>query len=437
MRGASYAGPIRRASSSIDSTEAVHRTTSVGSVSPTSSSPIFRPNSYISSPPVPAPISTASPSNITRTGSSPSAVGLGFTRQLSTGSSSQPFGQRSPLAPPLSSSPRPIPSPSAPTPRPYPHPGGSYSRSYGRGSSGGSLSGGENSWAGPESLGRRTGRMSFDGRYSPAYAGYGGIRRALDHEVVEEDSKRFLDDAEDDSSDINSFLNMIDSRPQLSAREDMMTSRVQLEEALKGMRASVALQRRTSRLSIREDVRPIIRTAVASPPLSTTSTATDTTAKGSNQPQPQPLTRVDSAPITFPQYRPRTSAVITTTGFDLSHQQSTDTPPNNSSTSSINSQQSRSAYEDEPVGRLELSQDPEAPISDDRGRDAGWISEGNGGGRSRDVTPSAIQFRRGAPTQPGVPRSASDYFSRRQRQERQRESPDSNQGSPDFIAWNG
>lgn len=110
-------------------------------------------------------------------------------------------------------------------------------------------------WGGPESLGRRGGshRLSAEGISTTV-----GSRRSvsgfdtLDEGVVSTSTtpesklplsapKRFADNAEDDSEDINSFLGLIDSKPQLrrsgvlgsSSNSMMISSRVQAEETLR------------------------------------------------------------------------------------------------------------------------------------------------------------------------------------------------------------
>lgn len=353
-RGASYtgAGGIQRASSGLSSSPSggagpLHNRRP--SFTSGSSSPIFRAGSYMSPGGGGATLSSSPSgptSNINRTNSS--SLGLGFARQqqqpgaVQAGPSGLSVGRGSPLAgvgaalaagqapfpstttstAPLptspgvgvslgsaTSNPRPIPSPSSGpgvNPRPYSYSGGSYSRSYGKGSSGGSISGGDGSgvWGGPESLGRGRGGGRFGsggGSGSGFGYGYGGRIQsgagiggsAPKPEVEEKDPKRFIEGREDDSSDINDFLSLIDSRPELSRvgaggnsalGGSMVMSKATVDEQLRALRGSVyaadgagrglpgpsppapsglgilgrttSLRRQTSRLSIEEEREP-------------------------------------------------------------------------------------------------------------------------------------------------------------------------------------
>ena len=374
---------------------------SFASGSPSSSSPIFRASSYISASPQP---SSGPTSNINSLPSSrpsmPSAIS---------------FGTRSPLAPPLpnvasgiaSAAPRPVPSPSGSQPlRPYSS--GSYSRSYGRASSGGSISGGEASgnWAGPESLGRRGGRLSFDGRQRPTFT-------TLAEGVATSDERRvFLPQAADDSEDINSFLGMIDSRPELQRTEamgaSMIVSKSQADQTLKKLAGSVyapqggspteysprtasTLLRGPSRLSIEEES-PMRRSSSEPDPPSTSRFPRRASTLG-DPPSPPPYfiplpSSPASNPLSFPRYIPRNPATITT-GFDLSHSA---LPSATASVASLSggegsaTEPSGSYGEEEAVGELELGDEE----GEERGR--AW---GERERVSRDATPAARRFGAG------------------------------------------
>ncbi|GAA5935676.1 hypothetical protein JCM1841_004940 [Sporobolomyces salmonicolor] len=256
---ASYTGSgIQRASVSPSYTT-IARRTSLTSVAPlavsgspsSGGSPIFRPGSY--APAVPATSawagSFAPPSRQPSTGLPPNAT---HSSQLS-------FGARtSPLAPPVqagpsnlgATAPRPIPAPS-PSARPYSYASGgtgsgSFSRSYGRGSSGSGGGGGIGEWAGPESLTRRaSSRLSFG-----AATGTGSLGRS--GRLVEE-QRSFVGEMKppEDADDINSFLRMIDSKPDLRGGLDAsrsapggggaasMLRKQDVDEQLKALRGSV------------------------------------------------------------------------------------------------------------------------------------------------------------------------------------------------------
>ncbi|BGP25085.1 autophagy protein 13 [Rhodotorula toruloides] len=246
--GAGGAGGIERASPS-----SVPRRPSMGS-SGASGSPIFRPGSYFASAAATGGLSS-SPSYsygpITRQQPLASTTGASPSSQLSSG-----ISPRSPLVPQgaAAPSPRPIPAPSS-SPytgtRAYSYssqpPGvygsqGSYtaSRSYSRGGS----SGGSGEWGGPESLGagasgigrpRASSRLSFGAAGSPGVAGVRGTSRLgtmmRQHDeararlgvvgVSAEEKKRFIHDGgtPEDADDINSFLSMLDSKPDLRGPE--------------------------------------------------------------------------------------------------------------------------------------------------------------------------------------------------------------------------
>lgn len=238
---------IERASPSV-----VPRRTSMGS----SGSPIFRPGSYFTSAAAAGGLSSSpsySSGPITRQQPPASTSGASPSSQLSSGVS-----PRSPLVPQsvaAAPSPRPIPAPSS-SPyagtRAYSYssqpPGiygsqGSYtaSRSYGRGGS----SGGSGEWGGPESLGvgasgigrpRASSRLSFGAAGSPGVAGVRGTSRLgtmmRQHDEARarlgvvgsssaEEKKRFINEGRtpEDADDINSFLSLLDSKPDLRGLE--------------------------------------------------------------------------------------------------------------------------------------------------------------------------------------------------------------------------
>ncbi|BGP08544.1 autophagy protein 13 [Rhodotorula toruloides] len=246
--GAGGAGGIERASPS-----SVPRRPSMGS-SGASGSPIFRPGSYFTSAAAAGGLSS-SPSYsygpITRQQPLASTSGASPSSQLSSG-----ISPRSPLVPQgaAAPSPRPIPAPSS-SPyagtRAYSYSSqpagifgsqGSYtaSRSYGRGGS----SGGSGEWGGPESLGagasgiarpRASSRLSFGAAGSPGVAGVRGTSRLgtmmRQHDEARarlgvvggaaEEKKRFINEGgtPDDADDINTFLSMLDSKPDLRGLE--------------------------------------------------------------------------------------------------------------------------------------------------------------------------------------------------------------------------
>ncbi|KAK4704832.1 autophagy-related protein 13, partial [Phenoliferia sp. Uapishka_3] len=227
------------------------RRPSLTSISGSSGSPIFRPGSYLSSPPLSSSPLTGPTSNINRVSSSPRSItqSSGVVSGTSTA-----IGSRSPLGAP---SPQSTPTP----PRPIlgaavsgssgsqpmrPYSSGSYSRSYGRGSSGGSISGGEASatWGGRGG----SSRLSFEGRYGSI----GRTTTVIHHTdgagaVDSGEQKRFLETAEDDSDDINSFLGLIDTRPELvksataATAASAILSKTQADETLRRLMASVQL----------------------------------------------------------------------------------------------------------------------------------------------------------------------------------------------------
>ncbi|SGY93397.1 BQ5605_C037g11588 [Microbotryum silenes-dioicae] len=247
-RGASYSSQIQRATNGGTAAQQIQGSSSLrrpsfttSNSSPVSSSPIFRASSYLSSPPLPQHALSSSPStgptsNIHRSGgqsstNTPSSLGLGFARQqqyyqqevgfvpapssgagassgtVTTGSTPMNMVARSPLSGATQTAPRPIPSPSSAIAMPrYSSGGGSYSRSYGRGSSG------------PGSYGSLTGGAltgdQWGERRSPLTA-TGQAQARTPFGASEPDPKKFLETAEDDSDDINAFLGMIDSRPEL------------------------------------------------------------------------------------------------------------------------------------------------------------------------------------------------------------------------------
>lgn len=371
------------------------RRQSFTSGSPSSSSPIFRAGSYLGSP----QISTSGPtSNIHRSSSSPSSYPYGGEpssslrtsslpyqqplpqTQQPTGQSSLSFTSRSPLSPPVqqsnlaSGAPRPSLYPSSSSPGSGSSPqampimrqysssfaGGSRpsSRSFGQGSSLGSQSGGDGSpniVSGSESLGRKVGRLTFDGRASS----FTRIQQSAEESTMERRT------AAEDSEEINEFLGMIDSRPDLlrggsstsgvgggveGGGGSMILSKIQAEEELKrfgsvygsspsnldlndgsgmsgGRRSS--LRRRPSKLSIEEEEPPFAgtmdgeaksrnRSSPSSFPLRTSYAASRT-----NSPQPpstisrfytptSPSASSNSSPVptnlAFPQYIPRARA---------------------------------------------------------------------------------------------------------------------------------
>ncbi|GAA5912327.1 hypothetical protein JCM5296_006835 [Sporobolomyces johnsonii] len=256
---ASYTGSgIQRASASPSSTTIARRTSLTSATplavsgSPSSGgSPIFRPGSYALAAPATSASSAsfAPPSRQPSTGLPPNAT---HASQLS-------FGARtSPLAPPVqagpsnlgATAPRPIPVPSSST-RPYSYASGgtgsgSFSRSYGRGSSGSGGGGGIGDWAGPESLTRRaSSRLSFG-----AATGPGSLGRSA--RLVEE-QRSFVGEVKppEDAEDINSFLRMIDSKPDLRGGLDASRSAMggggaasvlrkkDVDEQLKALKGSV------------------------------------------------------------------------------------------------------------------------------------------------------------------------------------------------------
>lgn len=401
-----------------------------------SSSPIFRAGSYISAPPSQ---STGGPTN---------------PHRLS-------IGARSPLAPPFppnvasgiaSAAPRPIPNP---TPRSY---SGSLPRSFGRGSSNGSGSGdAPGNWAGPESLGRRTGgRVSSgdSGSVKPwALSGSGGIRTTLFPGTLEEGiasgsgrgSKAFLLNNPDDASEINDFLGMIDSRPslrKLGAGGSTILSKTQADETLKMLAGSVystspsslpgaiaegdgsysrlgaLLNRRPSRLSISEET----STAMDPPPRPRLGRRSDILITGAPSISPtepyfisraKTSTNISSPNPSFPRFAPHPPPQVTT-GFDLGPPTSflLDATPVESSTISLGATDSgigtsRNSYggEQEAVGRMDLSgfeDESEANVvvtdQSSRGRleyEKDRDEMGAGWREERDQTPGQPLHRRG------------------------------------------
>ncbi|SCV72029.1 BQ2448_4723 [Microbotryum intermedium] len=290
-RGASYSSQIQHATSGGTAAQQIQGSSSfrrpsftTSNSSPVSSSPIFRASSYLSSPPLPQHALSSSPStgptsNIHRLGgqsstTTPSSLGLGFARQqqyfqqpqevgfasnsgagsstgtVTTGATPMNMVARSPLSGATQTAPRPIPSPSSAIAMPrYSSSGGSYSRSYGRGSSG------------PGSYGSLTGgAMTVDqwGERRSSLSAASPAQGRTPFGASEPDPKKFLETAEDDSDDINAFLGMIDTRPELlkasmigsksltsgsggpsTGNGGELSTRSQVDEQLRALRGSV------------------------------------------------------------------------------------------------------------------------------------------------------------------------------------------------------
>lgn len=427
------------------------RRTSFGrAYSPSSSSPIFRAGSYSSSP---QPQSYGFPlppsSGIARLSSSPSSPSFGGAGPGGRASSVPhvtsllSFGSRSPLAPaPMSNQPSgiafnaprrmsldPTTSSSAianPPSSPYTMASGTQampimrqysspsfssanrqSRSYGAGSSFGSPHSNDPpsmQWSGPESLGRRAARVNYDARTNAQSSG-------------SSEQKTFLAGAADDTADINAFLGLLDSRPDLTRAgesmsggdrygKSMMMSKVQVEEELRklgedfsrteglgtvagGLSATgglgitarrASLRKQPSKLSIEEEepglvgagtsgdlkpriqLRPSPATRVDSKASPDSITGPRNIASAARFYSPTPSTSLDSSPgppgLAFPQYISRTSRQNVTTGFDL-RASSASLASVASVASNLSELGARSSEMDfgceEAVGRLELS----------------------------------------------------------------------------------
>lgn len=251
--------------------------------------------------------------------------------------------------------------------------------------------------------------MSFDGRQRPTFT-------SLPEGVATSDERKvFLPQVVDDSDDINSFLGMIDSRPELQRTEgmgaSMIVSKSQADQTLKKLAGSVYapqggspteysprtasnLLRGPSRLSIEEEP-PLQRSASNPdpPPTARFVRRTDMATTPSDPPSPAPYFIPPPAsplpnPLSFPRYIPRTHGTVTT-GFDLGHSAAASAAASIASLSGGEgsaTEPSRSyGGEEEAVGELELG-DEEA---DERGRQ--WVDApevpSEGRARSRDKTP--------------------------------------------------
>lgn len=576
--------------------------------SPSSSSPIFRASSYTNPSPLllgtspsggPPRIQRAASSSTSVPAAGPSSIGLGFARRQQSisgdASTPPPTSLLSQGAPP--SAPRPIPTPTSgtsPSSMPISHSRPQYYGSYSRSSlSGGSGSVSRSGGQEPASWG--TAAANAPSSSLPYYRGslgrigsYGRVEHqavSSTPPVVEErDTKRFLDDRIDDSSDINDFLGLIDSRPDLRGAAaasstsaasstaaglgaSMLTSKAQVEEQLKALRGSVygsssalpgsgpfsrtsatatttGLRRQASRLSIEEEsttgttstggqpagapasriVRaPRTTTSSVSPVLpsySTTATGQRVTPSPPTQAQhqPQAISRFAPPPSTtsssassspavaapmFPPYVSRSRAPVTnvTTGFEIQRTDSRDmrqqhplsigvgsgveqgSGTGNSSVTSFNTtgggaggegsasvssvEQTRSAYDEETVGRLELSDEEEddaatrredGPSDEERGRRWRAVNEvvpsaisptqaAAGHGHNRDRTPRAATTFVHTGTDARRPKSESrskavaaahtseDYFSARRRSLSQDSGGSSVHRSPPEMPW--